>query len=41
MGYKMTHPDSNLEIEVDAGQVSTYVGQGWQTKPGARPPADD
>ena len=40
MAYHLTHPDSDQEIEVDAEQVSLYAAQGWQTKPGAKPPAD-
>ena len=41
MAYKLTHPDSEQEIEVAADQVATYTSQGWQTKPTAKPPADD
>lgn len=40
MAYHLTHPDSDLEIEVETDQVSLYLSQGWQTKPGAKPPAD-
>jgi hypothetical protein len=36
MSYKLTHPDSDLEIEREADQVPTYVAQGWETKPGAK-----
>lgn len=38
MAYRLTHPDSKQEIEVDAEQVPLYAAQGWQTKPGATPP---
>lgn len=38
MAYKLTHPASELEIEVAADQVANYVSQGWQTKPGAKVP---
>lgn len=40
MSYKLTHPDSDQEIEVDRDLVSLYVTQGWQTKPGASVPPD-
>ena len=40
MSYKLTHPDSGQEIEREADQVQTYVSQGWETKPGAKPPAE-
>ena len=40
MSYKLTHPDSEQEIQVEAEQVSLYTSQGWQTKPGAKPAAD-
>lgn len=39
MAYKLTHPDSDLVIERDGDQVADYEKQGWQTKPGANPPA--
>ena len=39
MSYKLTHPDSKHEIEVDAAQVATYESQGWETTPTAKPPA--
>lgn len=39
MAYKMNHPDSDQELEVDADQVPMYSSQGWETKPGAKPPA--
>jgi hypothetical protein len=41
MAYKMTHPDTSLEITVDADSVSTYETQGWETKPTAKAPAAD
>lgn len=42
MAYKMTHPNSKQEIEVDASLVANYESQGWQTAPTAKnPPADD
>lgn len=37
MAYRLTHPDTGQEIEVRADQVPTYEGQGWQTRPAARP----
>lgn len=40
MSYKLTHPDSEQELEVDASQVAMYESQGWETKPGAKKPAD-
>lgn len=39
MAYKMTHPDSDQEIEVNAEQVAMYESQGWETAPTAKPPA--
>jgi hypothetical protein len=41
MAYKLTHPDSDQEIEVDADQVPIYTAQGWQTKPTAKPVTTD
>ena len=38
MAYKLTHPDSNQEIERDADDVPMYREQGWQTKPNAPEP---
>lgn len=38
MAYRLTHPDSDLEIERDADQVAMYLTQGWETKPNARLP---
>lgn len=40
MAYKMTHPDSSQEIEVEAGQVPVMESQGWETAPQANPPAE-
>lgn len=40
MAYKMTHPDSDLEIQVNAEQVAMYESQGWETAPQANPPAE-
>lgn len=33
MAQTMTHPDSGLEVQADADQVSLYLSQGWQIKP--------
>lgn len=41
MAYRLTHPDSEQEIEVDAESVANYVSQGWETKPNAKPPVED
>ena len=42
MAYKLTHPDSTTEIEVNADHVAMYESQGWETKPTAKAPdADD
>lgn len=38
MAYKLTHPDSKQEIEVDADKVAIYESQGWETKPTAKAP---
>ena len=38
MAYKMTHPDSSQEIEVEKDQVANYETQGWETK--AASPSD-
>lgn len=38
MAYKMTHPDSGVEIEVEADMVANYETQGWETSPHAKPP---
>lgn len=37
MAYKMTHPNSKHEIEVDAAQVETYKSQGWIESAPAEP----
>lgn len=41
MAYKMTHPDSDLELKVAADQVSMYESQGWETAPTAKAPESD
>jgi hypothetical protein len=41
MAYKLNHPDSEQTIEVVAEQVSLYIEQGWETKPGVKPPEHD
>ena len=41
MAYRMTHPDSTQEIEVDAQVVDTYRSQGWETAASANPPAEN
>jgi hypothetical protein len=41
MAYKMTHPASDLEIEVNAEQVATYESQGWETAPTVKSPTED
>lgn len=38
MSYKLTHPDTGQEIEVEADMVANYTSQGWQTKPGVKAP---
>ena len=38
MSYKMTHPDSDVDIEVRADQVKMYESQGWETAPTAKSP---
>lgn len=40
MAYKMTHPESDQTIEVDASAVATYESQGWETSPTAKPPTE-
>lgn len=40
MPYKMTHPASSQEIEVDASAVAIYETQGWETSPTAKPPTE-
>lgn len=41
MAYHLTHPESTQELEVDADQVPMYLSQGWETKPGVKPPAQN
>ena len=41
MAFKLTHPDSEQEIEVSREQVPMYQTQGWQTKPNAQSPDPD
>lgn len=38
MAFKMTHPDSDLTLKVDADQVAMYESQGWETAPTAKTP---
>jgi hypothetical protein len=33
MAFKMTHPDSKQEIQVDAENVAVFESQGWETAP--------
>ena len=40
MAYKLTHPDTSLEIEVDRELVAAYESQGWETAPTAKPVDD-
>ena len=40
MAYKMTHPDTDLEISANADQVAMYESQGWETAPTAKAPKD-
>lgn len=40
MAYKLTHPESDLEIEVTASAVAAYESQGWETSPNAKPPTE-
>ena len=40
MAYKLTHPDSSVEIEVSASAVAAYESQGWETSPNAKPPVE-
>ena len=39
MSYKLTHPESDQTIEVDADMVAVYETQGWETAPTAKTPA--
>jgi hypothetical protein len=41
MAWKLTHPDSDQTIEVEADSVQVYVSQGWETVSGRTPPAPD
>lgn len=41
MAYKLTHPDSDLEIERERDDVPMYLSQGWETKPGVKAPEPD
>lgn len=41
MAYKMTHPESNDQIEVRADMVEMYESQGWETAPTAKAPEPD
>lgn len=38
MAYKLTHPESKQEIEVEADMVATYETQGWEKAPTAKDP---
>jgi hypothetical protein len=40
MAYKLTHPDSDAEIEVRAEDVATYESQGWETAPTVKSPTE-
>lgn len=40
MAYKLTHPESDQEIEVEASSVATYESQGWETAPNVKSPAE-
>lgn len=40
MAYKMSHPESDLEIEVNADQVAIYESQGWETAPTVKSPTE-
>lgn len=37
MAWKMTHPDSDVTVEVEADQVANYASQGWSTLSGRTP----
>lgn len=41
MPYRLNHPASDHEIEVEADAVPTYLSQGWKAKPTANPPKSD
>jgi len=38
MAYHLKHPESDVEIEVEADRVPMYISQGWETKPGVKVP---
>jgi hypothetical protein len=38
MSYKLTHPESDLTVEVEADMVAVYETQGWETAPTAKTP---
>jgi hypothetical protein len=40
MAFKMTHPDSKQEIQVDAENVAVFESQGWETAPNVKSPAE-
>ena len=39
MASKLTHPDSDLELQVEADMVPMYESQGWEKSPNAQAPA--
>lgn len=41
MAYKLSHPQSDQQIEVNADDLEPYLSQGWETKPGANLPNPD
>lgn len=41
MSYKLTHPDSDQTVEVEADMVATYETQGWETAKTAKSPEPD
>ena len=38
MSYKLTHPESDQTIEVEADMVATYETQGWERAKTAKDP---
>lgn len=40
MSYKMTHPASDLEIQVEESAVAMYESQGWETAPTVKSPTE-
>lgn len=38
MAFKLTHPDSKQEIEVEREHLDAYLSQGWQGAKGAKLP---